>query len=35
MISPLILERPGRWRGPGIAAGLLLAAMPVMVAAWE
>jgi len=33
MISPLILERPGRWRGVGIAAGLLLAAAPVIVAA--
>ena len=33
MISPLILERPGRWRGVSIAGGLLLAAAPVLVAA--
>lgn len=34
MISPLILERPGTWRGAGIATGLLLAASPVIVAAF-
>ncbi len=33
MISPLILERPGAWRGAGIATGFLLAAAPVIVAA--
>jgi iron(III) transport system permease protein len=32
MTSPLILERPGAWRGAGIATGLLLAAAPVIVA---
>ncbi len=34
MISPLTLERPGAWRGAGIATGLLLAAAPVIVAAF-
>jgi iron(III) transport system permease protein len=35
MISPLVLERPGRWRGAGLAAGFALAALPVAAAAWS
>ncbi len=35
MISPLVLERPGWWRGAGLAAGFAMAALPAAAAVWS
>ena len=34
MISPAVLERPGRWRAAGIAFGLALAVAPAVALLW-